>query len=243
VAGTDYAGLGDVSKPEPHPSVTIGLQRGARHQRQREGGPRPNLDRPLSHADTSGRDTRRAGQGALFRPTRWHRRMNGALVLRGVVAIAPVSQCVTSCAPFIPGTPGPGVLVMALAGLATEEARAESAARSPSWPQPARDRLPVAADRFAPDRRSSTPTPGLTAGHAADRRVRCRTVGGGRAGALGQPGSGAAHRADPRPCRHQRTRPSREGITDVLGVPSCCLYKTAPVRYLKIEGRRTTRER
>jgi alpha-beta hydrolase superfamily lysophospholipase len=56
------------------------------------------------------------GQGALFAgelaPS-----YDGALTLRGVAAIAPVSN-VNLLAPLIPGTPGQGYLVMALYGLA-----------------------------------------------------------------------------------------------------------------------------
>jgi pimeloyl-ACP methyl ester carboxylesterase len=55
------------------------------------------------------------GQGALF-AGQLAPSYDGALVLRGVAAIAPVSN-VDLLAPLIPGTPGQGYLVMALYGL------------------------------------------------------------------------------------------------------------------------------
>ena len=55
------------------------------------------------------------GQGALF-GGQLAPAYDGDLVLRGVVAIAPVSN-VDMLAPIIPGTPGQGYLVMALHGL------------------------------------------------------------------------------------------------------------------------------
>jgi len=56
------------------------------------------------------------GQGALF-AGQLAPSYDGALTLRGVAAIAPVSN-VNLLAPLIPGTPGQGYLVMALYGLA-----------------------------------------------------------------------------------------------------------------------------
>ena len=55
------------------------------------------------------------GQGALF-AGQLAPSYDGSLVLRGVAAIAPVSN-VDLLAPVIPGTPGQGYLVMALYGL------------------------------------------------------------------------------------------------------------------------------
>jgi fermentation-respiration switch protein FrsA (DUF1100 family) len=59
------------------------------------------------------------GQGALF-AGQLAPSYDGDLVLRGVVAIAPVSN-VDLLAPLIPGTPGQGYLVMALYGLNAQE--------------------------------------------------------------------------------------------------------------------------
>ncbi len=93
------------------------------------------------------------GQGALFggqlAPS-----YDGGLVLRGVVAIAPVSN-VDLLAPLIPGTPGQGYLVMALHGLnAVDPTVVPATLLAP----PARLRSPILLtgclyeilDRFAP---------------------------------------------------------------------------------------------
>jgi pimeloyl-ACP methyl ester carboxylesterase len=66
---------------------------------------------------------------------------DGDLVLRGVVAIAPVSN-VDMLAPLIPGTPGQGYLVMALYGLQAVDTTFSAA--SP-LAMPAKMRTPVLA--------------------------------------------------------------------------------------------------
>jgi fermentation-respiration switch protein FrsA (DUF1100 family) len=93
------------------------------------------------------------GQGALF-AGQLAPSYDGTLELRGVAAIAPVSN-VDLLAPFIPGTPGQGYLVMALHGLnAVDPTVIPATILAP----PARLRSPVLLtgclyeilDRFAP---------------------------------------------------------------------------------------------
>ncbi|HET6534521.1 MAG TPA: alpha/beta fold hydrolase, partial [Actinoplanes sp.] len=112
VAAADYPGLGT---PAPHPYLVGGSAarsvidsvKAARH-----------LDRTLSTQYAVDGHSQ-GGQAALWvselAPT-----YDGALVLRGTVAIAPVSN-LELIAPFIPGTPGQGYLVMALYGIQAVE--------------------------------------------------------------------------------------------------------------------------
>jgi len=108
VAAADYPGLGTSSS---HPYL-IGASE-ARSMIDSVKAAR-RLDGALS-ADYAVDGHSQGGQGALFAgelaPS-----YDGALVLRGVSAIAPVSN-VDLLAPAIPGTPGQGYLVMGLYGL------------------------------------------------------------------------------------------------------------------------------
>lgn len=109
VAAADYPGLGT---PDPHPYLIGGSAartmidsvKAARH-----------LDPALSPQYVLDGHSQ-GGQGALFAgelaPS-----YDGALVLKGVATIAPVSN-VDLIAPQIPGTPNQGYLVMGLYGLA-----------------------------------------------------------------------------------------------------------------------------
>lgn len=111
VAATDYPGLGT---PQQHPYL-IGASE-ARAIIDSVKAAR-NLDRTLSTQYVVDGHSQ-GGQGALF--TGQMAAYDGALALRGVVAIAPVSN-VALLAQFIPGTPSQGYLVMGLFGLATVE--------------------------------------------------------------------------------------------------------------------------
>jgi len=108
VAAPDYPGLGT---PTSHPYL-IGMSE-ARSMIDSVKAAR-NLDNALSTRYVIDGHSQ-GGQGALFAgqiaPS-----YDGALVLRGVVGIAPPSN-VELLAPIIPGTPGQGYLVMALYGL------------------------------------------------------------------------------------------------------------------------------
>lgn len=108
VAAPDYPGLGTAQQ---HPYL-IGASE-ARSMIDSVKAAR-NLDHALSTSYAVDGHSQ-GGQGALFAgqlaPT-----YDGALVLRGVVGIAPASN-VDLIAPYIPGTPGQGYLVMALYGL------------------------------------------------------------------------------------------------------------------------------
>jgi pimeloyl-ACP methyl ester carboxylesterase len=110
VAAPDYAGLGT---PQPHPYL-IGYSE-ARAVIDSVKAAR-NLDGKLSNQYVIDGHSQ-GGQAALFAsqlaPT-----YDGSLVLRGTVGIAPVSN-VDLIAPYIPGTPNQGYLVMGLYGLAT----------------------------------------------------------------------------------------------------------------------------
>jgi pimeloyl-ACP methyl ester carboxylesterase len=131
VTAPDYPGLGT---PDAHPyliggSAARSMIDSVKAARQLDG----NLGTEYVVNGHS-----QGGQGALFAgelaPS-----YDGALTLRGVAAIAPVSN-VNLLAPLIPGTPGQGYLVMALYGLATVQ---------PSFDPltvlapPARQRVPV----------------------------------------------------------------------------------------------------
>jgi pimeloyl-ACP methyl ester carboxylesterase len=112
VAAPDYPGLGTTSA---HPYL-IGVSE-AKSMIDSVKAAR-NLDSALSTKYVLDGHSQ-GGQGALFAgqiaPS-----YDGALVLRGVAAIAPVSN-VDLFAPLIPGTPGQGYLVMGLYGLNAQD--------------------------------------------------------------------------------------------------------------------------
>ncbi|GAA3348380.1 alpha/beta fold hydrolase [Amorphoplanes nipponensis] len=108
VAAPDYPGLGT---PSAHPYL-IGLSE-ARSMIDSVKAAR-NLDSKLTTAYAVDGHSQ-GGQGALF-AGQLAPSYDGALVLKGVAAIAPVSNA-DIFAPLIPGTPGQGYLVMALYGL------------------------------------------------------------------------------------------------------------------------------
>jgi pimeloyl-ACP methyl ester carboxylesterase len=119
VAAPDYAGLGT---PQPHPYF-IGTSEGRAliDSVKATRNLHPNLSTQYVVDGYS-----QGGQAALFAgelaPT-----YDGALTLRGVVGIAPVSH-VEVLAPLIPDAPNRGYLVMALAGLATVDSSVDPAA-------------------------------------------------------------------------------------------------------------------
>jgi len=108
VAAPDYPGLGT---PTAHPYL-IGMSE-ARSMIDSVKAAR-NLDSKLTTSYAVDGHSQ-GGQGSLFAgelaPS-----YDGALVLKGVAAIAPVSNA-DIFAPLVPGTPGQGYLVMALYGL------------------------------------------------------------------------------------------------------------------------------
>jgi pimeloyl-ACP methyl ester carboxylesterase len=108
VAAPDYPGLGT---PTAHPYL-IGMSE-ARSMIDSVKAAR-NLDNKLS-ATYAVDGHSQGGQGALF-TGQLAPSYDGNLVLKGVAAIAPVSNA-DIFAPLIPGTPGQGYLVMALYGL------------------------------------------------------------------------------------------------------------------------------
>jgi pimeloyl-ACP methyl ester carboxylesterase len=112
VAAPDYPGLGT---PFSHPYL-IGASE-ARSMIDSVKAAR-NLDRALTTQYVLDGHSQ-GGQGALF-AGQLASSYDGALVLRGVAAIAPVSN-VDLLAPLIPGTPGQGYLVMALYGLNAQD--------------------------------------------------------------------------------------------------------------------------
>jgi pimeloyl-ACP methyl ester carboxylesterase len=112
VAAPDYPGLGT---PQPHPYL-IGASE-ARSMIDSVKAAR-NLDRALTTQYVVDGHSQ-GGQGALF-TGQLAPSYDGSLVLRGVAAIAPVSN-VDLLAPLIPGTPGQGYLVMALYGLNAQD--------------------------------------------------------------------------------------------------------------------------
>ncbi|MCY1139174.1 alpha/beta fold hydrolase [Actinoplanes sp. Pm04-4] len=108
VAAPDYPGLGT---PLAHPYL-VGLSE-ARSMIDSAKAAR-NLDSALSTQYVIDGHSQ-GGQGALF-ANELAPSYDGALVLRGVSAVAPVSNA-DLFAPLIPGTPAQGYLVMALYGL------------------------------------------------------------------------------------------------------------------------------
>lgn len=221
VAATDYAGLGT---PEPHPYFIGSSEARAIIDSVKAAR---NLDHSLSTQYVVEGHSQ-GGQGALFVDERAPG-YDGALVLRGVVAIAPVSN-VDLFAPLIPGTPGQGYLVMALAGLATVE---PEPSRNPLsvLAQPARDRLPVLRTGCLTEILAAYA--GLTAGQlltggalpqwVVDELVRWDNPAQVPPTAPILVVQGTADEAVP------------VGITDAL-VCELRYYHTVPVRYLKIEG-------
>jgi pimeloyl-ACP methyl ester carboxylesterase len=131
VTAPDYPGLGT---PLPHPYL-IGSSE-ARSMIDSVKAAR-SLDRALM-TDYVVDGHSQGGQGALFAgelaPS-----YDGSLVLRGEVAIAPVSN-VDLLAPLIPGTPGQGYLVMALYGLNAQDPTFDP---NTVLNMPAKDRTPV----------------------------------------------------------------------------------------------------
>ena len=112
VAAPDYPGLGTATA---HPYL-IGASE-ARSMIDSVKAAR-NLDSALTTKYALDGHSQ-GGQGALF-AGQLAPSYDGDLVLRGVAAIAPVSN-VDLLAPLIPGTPGQGYLVMALYGLNAQE--------------------------------------------------------------------------------------------------------------------------
>jgi pimeloyl-ACP methyl ester carboxylesterase len=112
VAAPDYPGLGT---PTAHPYL-IGASEG-RSMIDSVKAAR-NLDPALTTKYVLDGHSQ-GGQGALF-AGQIAPAYDGALVLRGVAAIAPVSN-VDMLAPLIPGTPGQGYLVMGLYGLNAQD--------------------------------------------------------------------------------------------------------------------------
>jgi pimeloyl-ACP methyl ester carboxylesterase len=108
VAAPDYPGLGT---PSAHPYL-VGLSE-ARSMIDSVKAAR-NLDNKLTTAYAVDGHSQ-GGQGSLF-AGQLAPGYDGALVLKGVAAIAPVSNA-QIFAPLVPGTPGQGYLVMALYGL------------------------------------------------------------------------------------------------------------------------------
>jgi pimeloyl-ACP methyl ester carboxylesterase len=219
VAATDYAGLGT---PEPHPYFIGSSEARAIIDSVKAAR---NLDHALSTQYVVEGHSQ-GGQGALFVDERAPG-YDGALVLRGVVAIAPVSN-VDLFAPFIPGTPGQGYLVMALAGLATVEPSPEPLS---VLAQPARDKLPVLRtgclteilDAYAGLTAAQLLTGGALPQWVVDELVRWDNPAQVPPTAPILVVQGTADEAVP------------VDITDVL-VTELQWYQTVPVRYLKIEG-------
>jgi pimeloyl-ACP methyl ester carboxylesterase len=112
VAATDYPGLGTAL---PHPYLIGGSE--ARSMIDSVKAAR-NLDTALTTQYTIDGHSQ-GGQGALF-ASQIAPSYDGALVLKGVAGIAPVSN-VDLLAPEIPGTPGQGYLVMGVHGLSAVE--------------------------------------------------------------------------------------------------------------------------
>ncbi|AGL18857.1 lipase family protein [Actinoplanes sp. N902-109] len=108
VAAPDYAGLGT---PGSHPYL-IGASEGRAIIDSAKAA--RNLDSALSTQYAIDGHSQ-GGQGALF-ANQLAPSYDGALVLKGTAAIAPVSN-LNLIAPVIPGSPGQGYLVMALYGI------------------------------------------------------------------------------------------------------------------------------
>ena len=109
VAATDYAGLGT---PQQHPYLIGGSEARAIIDSVKAAR---YLDSSLSTQYAIDGHSQ-GGQGGLF-ANQMAPGYDGALVLKGVAAIAPVSN-VDLLAPLIPGTPGQGYLIMGINGLA-----------------------------------------------------------------------------------------------------------------------------
>ncbi|MET8153329.1 lipase family protein [Actinoplanes sp. NPDC049668] len=131
VAAADYPGLGT---PAAHPYLIGGTT--ARSMIDSVKAAR-NLDSTLTTQYAVDGHSQ-GGQGALF-AGQLAPAYDGVLELRGVAAIAPVSN-VDLLAPVIPGTPGQGYLVMALYGLNAVEPGFNP---STVLAQPAQQRIPV----------------------------------------------------------------------------------------------------
>jgi pimeloyl-ACP methyl ester carboxylesterase len=131
VAAPDYPGLGT---PGPHPYL-IGDSEGRAIIDSVKAA--RNLDATLSTQYALDGHSQ-GGQGALF-AGELAPGYDGPLELRGVATIAPASN-VDQLAPLIPGTPGQGYLVMALAGLATVDPSVNPATL---LAEPAERRAPV----------------------------------------------------------------------------------------------------
>jgi pimeloyl-ACP methyl ester carboxylesterase len=131
VAATDYPGLGTAAA---HPYLIGNSEARAVIDSVKAAR---NLDTTLSTQYAIDGHSQ-GGQAALF-AGQLAPSYDGALVLRGVVGIAPVSNA-DLIAPLIPGTPGQGYLVMALFGLSVVES-----SLSPLAPlaTPARQRVTV----------------------------------------------------------------------------------------------------
>lgn len=114
VAASDYPGLGT---PSAHPYLIGNSEARAIIDSVRAAR---NLDKTLS-AQYAIDGHSQGGQGALF-SGELASSYDGTLTLRGVVGIAPVSN-VDLIAPYIPGTPNQGYLVMGLYGLAAVDSR------------------------------------------------------------------------------------------------------------------------
>ncbi|MFI5495773.1 alpha/beta fold hydrolase [Actinoplanes sp. NPDC051859] len=108
VAAPDYPGLGT---PESHPYL-VGASEGRAIIDSVKAA--RNLDGALSTQYAVDGHSQ-GGQGALF-AGQLAPSYDGSLVLKGVAAIAPVSN-LDQIAPYIPGTAGQGYLVMALYGI------------------------------------------------------------------------------------------------------------------------------
>ncbi|GGQ81350.1 alpha/beta fold hydrolase [Couchioplanes azureus] len=131
VAAPDYPGLGT---PDAHPYL-VGNSEGRAVIDSVKAA--RNLDGELSTQYAVDGHSQ-GGQGALF-AGQLAPAYDGPLVLTGVAAIAPVSN-LDQIAPYIPGTPGQGYLVMALYGInAVEPAFNPAAYLAP----PARQRTSV----------------------------------------------------------------------------------------------------
>jgi pimeloyl-ACP methyl ester carboxylesterase len=112
VAAPDYPGLGT---PLPHPYL-VGASEGRSIIDSVKAARQLDSALAVQYA-VDGHS--QGGQGALF-AGQLAPAYDGALVLRGVSAIAPVSNA-AAFAPLVPGTPGNGYLVMALYGLQAVE--------------------------------------------------------------------------------------------------------------------------
>ena len=221
VAATDYAGLGT---PEPHPYFIGSSEARAIIDSVKAAR---NLDRALTSTQYVVEGHSQGGQGALFAgeiaPA-----YDGALVLKGVVAIAPVSN-VQLLAPDIPDSPNRGYLVMALAGLATVDRSVDPLAElaPPAW-----RRLPVVLQSgclneilaaYEPLTRNDLLINGSLSDQVVDRLAHWDNPAQVPPTAPIFVVQGTADEAVPAP------------VTEVL-VGQLEGYRTVPVRYLEIAG-------